>query len=98
MVVIPKKDFPKLLNPMGLKRGDVVELEVADANGDFIMLDPATLKLKIVRDPNEIREPIEKQPKPKAPSMANMPLPDLKSMIQNPAPAPAPMPPMPPMK
>lgn len=98
MLVIPKKDFPKDLNALGLKRGDVIEIEVADATLDFITLDPATLKLKMMRDPLEAREPIVKMPKPKKDSMANMPLPDLKSMIQNPpapAPAAAPLPPMP---
>jgi len=103
MLVIPKKDFPKMLNPVGLKRGDTVEIEIGDVSPDFITLDPTTLKLKAMRDPMEPREPLVKQPKPKAPaapSMAHMPLPALKSMIQNPAPAPAPAPaarPLPPM-
>lgn len=84
MLVIPKKDFPKDLNSVGLKRGDVIEIEVGEATPDFITLDPTTLKLKIMRDPLEPREPIMKTPKPKAPSLANMPLPDLKAQLQNP--------------
>lgn len=92
MLVIPKKDYPKGLNPIGLKRGDIVEIEIGESTPDFITLDPATLKLKAMRDPMEPREPLVKLPKPKAPSMAKMPLPALKSMIQNPTPAPAPMP------
>lgn len=97
MIVIPKKDFPKQLNPMGLKRGDKVELEIGDVSPDFITLDPATLKLGAVRAPGEPREPLVKMPKPKNPS--TMPLPDLKSMIQKPpmAPPPAVGPVVPPM-
>lgn len=100
MLVIPKKDFPKDLNPLGLKRGDVVEIEIGDANTDFITLDPSTLKLKAMRDPAEVREPLVKQPKPKKDTMATMPLPALKAHIQNPAPAPAPaaLPPSMPLK
>lgn len=102
MLVIPKKDFPKLLNPIGLKRGDIVEIEVGDASPDFITLDPSTLKLNVMRDPTEPREPLVKVPKAKP--LHNMPMPDLKTMIQKPpmAPPPAPMTPppapMPPMK
>ncbi len=96
MLVIPKRDYPKDLNPMGLKRGDKIEIEVGEVSPDFITLDPATLKLTGMRDPGEIREPLVKMPKPKQPTMANMPLPNLKSMIQQPMtppPAAAPMPP-----
>lgn len=100
MLIIPKKDFPKDLNPLGLKRGDKVELEIADSTPDYITIDPSSLKLKMVRDLNENRPPLVK-PK-KVSNTASMPLPALKSMIQNPpAPAPAgpaPMPPMPPAK
>lgn len=97
MLVIPKKDYPKDLNPLGLKRGDIIEIEIGDSTPDFITLDPASLKLKAMRDISEPREPIMKMPKPKKdPSMANMPLPDLKTMIQNPTPPPAPAPILPP--
>lgn len=100
MLIIPKKDFPKSLNPIGLKRGDIIEIEIGDATPDFITLDPATLKLNVMRNPGEPREPLVKISKPKAPAM--MPLPDLKTMIQKPMPpmappaasAPAPMPPV----
>lgn len=98
MLIIPKKDFPKMLNPLGLKRGDIVEIEVGDASPDFITLDPATLKLNVMRDPNEPRDPLMKQPKPKSDTTASMPLPDLKSMIQAPPMAPPAAAPMPPMK
>lgn len=102
MLVIPKKDFPKLLNPVGLKRGDKVEIEIGEVSPDFITLDPSTLKLDAVRNPMEHREPLVKASKPK---MSTMPLPDLKNMIQKPpmlpppstspmTPPPAPMPPM----
>ena|SRR5579862_7058529 len=103
MLVIPKKDYPKGLNPMGLKRGDKIELEVGDVSPDYITLDPSTMKLNGVRDLTEPREPLIKIPKPKA-NMANMPLPALKSAIQNPPMTPpaaaptTPPPSMPPMK
>lgn len=104
MLVIPKKDFPKMLNPMGLKRGDRVEIEVGDVSPDFITLDPATLKLNGMRDMTEPREPLVKMPKPKP--LHTMPMPDLKNMIQQPpmpnagaapmpSPTSAPMPPAP---
>lgn len=99
MLVIPKKDFPKLLNPMGLKRGDKVEIEIGEATPDFITLDPSTLKLHGMRDMAEPREPLVKVSKPK--NVGTMPMPDLKSMIQKPPMAPPmapPPPPMPPMK
>ena len=101
MLVIPKKDYPKDLNALGLKRGDVVQIEIGESTPDFITLDPSTMKLTAMRDATEPREPLVKMPKPKAPSMANMPLPALKAQIQNPpmsAPAAAPLPPMPPVK
>jgi hypothetical protein len=97
MLVIPKKDYPKGLNPIGLKRGDIIEIEVGESTPDYITLDPTTIKLKMMRDPLEPREPLAKLPKPKAPSMAEMPLPDLKTMIQNPpsvGPATPPVPPI----
>jgi len=101
MLVIPKKDFPKSLNPLGLKRGDVIEIEIGEASPDFITLDPSTLKLNVMRNPAEPREPLVKIPKPK--TMANMPLPDMKTMLQKPSmPSAAPMTPppaaMPPIK
>lgn len=80
MLIIPKKNFPPDLNPLGLKRGDVVEIEVSDATQDYITLDPVTLKLNALRNPHEQREPLVKQHKPK--NAAQLPLPDLKSMIQ----------------
>lgn len=99
MLVIPKKDFPKMLNPVGLKRGDIVEIEIGEASPDFITLDPSTLKLNVMRNPAEPREPLVKVPKPK--NAGTMPMPDLKAMIQKPpmappavAPASAPMPPL----
>lgn len=103
MLVIPKKDFPKELNPLGLKRGDVVQIEIGESTPDFITLDPLSLKLTLVRDPNEPRESAIKEPKPKKDSLSSMPLPDLKMMLQNP-PMPGPeatppvLPPMPPVK
>lgn len=81
MLIIPKKDFPKTLNPLGLKRGDIIEIEIGDASPDFLTLDPSTLKLNVMRDPNEMREPLMKAAKK---TTASMPLPDLKSMIQAP--------------
>lgn len=83
MLVIPKKDFPKGMNPLGLKRGDIVEIEIGDATIDYITLDPTSMRLKAMRDPMESREPLMKIPKPKT-DMANMPLPDLKAALQNP--------------
>lgn len=95
MLVIPKKDFPKGLNPLGLKRGDIVEIEIGDATTDYITLDPMSVRLKVMRDPMESREPLLKVPKPKE-TMANMPLPDLKAAIQNP-PTPPAVPPVQPL-
>jgi hypothetical protein len=99
MLVIGKKDYPKDLNPLGLKRGDVIQLEVADATTDFITVDPATLKLLTVRDAAEPRDPIIKEPKPKKmDTLATMPLPDLKMALQNPPmPGPVEKPALPPM-
>lgn len=95
MLVIPKKDYPKDLNALGLKRGDVIQIEVGDSTPDFITLDPSTMKLTVMRDATEPREPIVKQPKPKADSLASMPLPDLKMALKNPPmPAPVAMPPV----
>ena len=86
MLMIPKHDLdPKLNLEGGLKRGDKVELEIADVTPMGITLDSRTLKLHSVRDIHEQREPIVKPSKAK--NTAHMPLPDLKSMIQNPAPA-----------
>lgn len=97
MLVIPKKDFPKGLNPLGLKRGDIVEIEIGDATPDYITLDPLSVRLKVMRDAMEQREPIMKMPKPKPETMASMPLPDLKAAIQNPPTPPAASPTPPPM-
>jgi hypothetical protein len=101
MIMVNKHDLdPKLNLEGGLKRGDKVELEIADVSPMGITLDPKTLKLHSVRDINEAREPIVKPTKSK--SAATMPLPDLKSMLQKPMPAPAAAPvippPMPPVK
>jgi len=95
MIMVNKHDLdPKLNLEGGLKRGDKVELEIADVSPMGITLDPKTLKLHSVRDINEPREPIVKPVKSK--STATMPLPDLKSMLQKPLPASAPiMPPAP---
>jgi hypothetical protein len=86
MVVLPKKEWPKELNSAGLKRGDIVQMEVADSTPEYISVDPSTLKLHQVRNPVENREPIMK---PKKQNAANMPLPALKNMLPN-APMPAP--------
>lgn len=101
MLMISKEQLDPKLNIMGLKRGDKVEIEIADVTPMGITLDPRTIKLDAPRDMMEPREPLMKQPKQK--NMAKMPLPDLKTMLQHPpmAPAPvapAPMPPMPPAK
>ena len=101
MLMIPKHDLdPKLNLEGGLKRGDKVELEIADVTPMGITLDSRTLKLHSIRDLNEHREPIIKPSKSK--NTANMPLPALKSMIQNLAPVAAPVapptPPLPPVK
>lgn len=104
MLMVNKHDLDPKLNLMGLKRGDKIEIEIADVSPMGITLDPHTIKLDMVRDPNEPREPIVKPSKPK--TMANMPLPALKTMVQHPMPAPmappmappAPAPVMPPMK
>lgn len=95
MLMINKHDLDPKLNHMGLKRGDRVEIEIADVSPMGFTLDPKTIKLSAVRDLEEVREPLVKQPKPK--TMANMPLPDLKTMIQ-PPPSITPAPPMPPLK
>jgi hypothetical protein len=100
MLMVNKHDLDPKLNIMGLKRGDKVELEIADVSPMGFTLDPKTLKLNEVRDLNEVREPLVKASKPK--NTANMPLPALKNMIQKPMPAPmappavAPAPVMPP--
>lgn len=102
MLMVNKHDLDPKLNLMGLKRGDKIEIEVADVTPMGLTLDPRTIKLDEVRDVNEAREPIMKQPKPK--NMATMPLPALKDMVQHPMPMPAPAPvkpamaPMPPVK
>jgi hypothetical protein len=88
MLMVNKHDLDPKLNLMGLKRGDKVEIEIADVSPMGFTLDPKTIKLDEMRDPNEIREPLMKTPKPK--TAANMPLPDLKSMLQQPSPVPAP--------
>jgi hypothetical protein len=62
------------------------------------------MKLTLVRDTGEPREPILKEKKPKtADSLSSMPLPDLKMMLQNPVmpgpeATPPAVPPMAPMK
>ena len=96
MLMVNKHELDPKLNIMGLKRGDKVEIEIADVSPMGITLDTKTIKLDEMRDPNEPREPLVKQPKIK--SAANIPLPDLKQMIQNPAPMPVMPPPMPPVK
>jgi hypothetical protein len=100
MLMVNKHDLDPKLNIMGLKRGDKVELEIADVSPMGFTLDPKTLKLHEVRDLNEIREPLMKAPKAK--TAATMPLPALKNMIQNPAPVVPPvvppMAPLPPVK
>jgi len=95
MLMINKHDLDPKLNHMGLKRGDRVEIEIADVSPMGFTLDPKTIKLSAVRDLEEVREPLVKQPKPK--TAANMPLPDLKTMIQPPAPV-VPPPQMPPVR
>jgi len=94
MLMVNKHDLDPKINLMGLKRGDKIELEVADVTPMGFTLDPKTVKLTAVRDEAEQREPLVKPSKPK---LGTMPLPALKSMIQHPMPAPV-MPPMPPMK
>ena len=93
MLMVNKHDLDSKINLAGLKRGDKIEIEIADVSPMGFTLDPRTIALTQVRDPLEEREPIVKPPKPK---LNSMPLPDLKSMIQTPA-APE-LPPMPPMK
>jgi len=88
MLMVNKHDLDPKLNLMGLKRGDKVEVEIADVSPMGFTLDPKTIKLDEMRDPDEIREPLMKATKPK--TAASMPLPDLKSMIQQPSPVPAP--------
>jgi hypothetical protein len=94
MILVHKHDLdPKLNLEGGLKRGDKVEIEIADVSPMGIVLDPKTLKLHAIRDLHEQREPLVKPSK----SKATMPLPDLKNMIQPTPPAAAPVaPPMPP--
>lgn len=99
MIMVNKHDLdPKLNLEGGLKRGDKVEIEIADVSPMGIVLDPKTLKLHAIRDLHEQREPLVKPTK----SKATMPLPDLKNMIQAPpaaAPVAPPMAhPMPPVK
>lgn len=86
MIMVNKHDLDSKLNLMGLKRGDKIEIEIADVTPMGLTLDPRTIKLDEVRDLNEPREPIVKVSKPK--NMANMPLPALKTMVQHPTPAP----------
>lgn len=99
MIIVNKQDLDSKLNHLALKRGDKIEIEIADVNPMGLLLDPKTIKLDEMRDPEEAREPLTKAPKAK--SMAQMPLPDLKNMIQNPmpavpvAPSAAPVPPAP---
>ena len=88
MLMVNKHDLDPKINHMGLKRGDKVEIEIADVSPMGLTLDPRTIKLDEMRDPNEQRESLVKQPKQK--NMANMPMPDLKSMIQKPIPVPPP--------
>jgi hypothetical protein len=96
MILVHKHDLDPKLNLEGLKRGDKVELEIADVSPMGIVLDSKSLKLHSLRDLNEPREPIVKPSKEK--STATMPLPALKNMIQTP-PAAAPVtPPAPPVK
>ena len=92
MLMVNKHDLDPKLNHMGLKRGDKVEIEIADVTPMGFTLDPRTIKLDEMRDPNELREPLVKQPKQK--TMANMPLPALKNMIQKPISAPVTPPPI----
>ena len=92
MLMVNKHDLDPKINIMGLKRGDKVEIEIADVTPMGLTLDPKTIKLNEMRDPSETREPLVKQPKPK--TMANMPLPALKTMIQKPMPAPVTPPPI----
>lgn len=82
MLMVNKHDLDPKLNLMGLKRGDKIEIEIADVTPMGITLDPRTIKLDQVRDIMEEREPLVKPPKPK--SMSAMPLPELKNMIQMP--------------
>lgn len=89
MLMVNKHDLDPKLNLEGLKRGDKVEIEIADVSPMGITLDPRTIKLDQMRDPMEERAPLVKPSKSK--SAAHMPLPDLKSMIQKPPMAP-PMP------
>jgi hypothetical protein len=99
MILVHKHDLDPKLNLEGLKRGDKVEIEIADVSPMGLVLDSKTLKLNSIRDLHEHREPIVKPTKEK--STAHMPLPDLKTMIQNPpaaAPVAPPTPPMPPAK
>lgn len=90
MIMVNKHDLDPKMNLMGLKRGDKIEIEIADVTPMGLTLDPRTIKLDEVRDPNEPREPIVKPPKPK--NAATMPLPALKSMVQHPMPLPPPPP------
>lgn len=94
MLMVNKHDLDPKLNLMGLKRGDKIQVEIADVTPMGFTLDPKTVSLTEMRDVAEPREPIMKTPKPK---LNSMPLPDLKSMIQHPMPA-APVMPPPPMK
>lgn len=92
MIMVNKHDLDSKLNHMALKRGDKIVIEIADISPMGFTLDPKTIKLDEMRDPTEEREPLTKIPKPK--SMAQMPLPDLKTMIQQPPATPNPAAPM----
>lgn len=95
MILVHKHDLDPKLNLEGLKRGDKIEIEIADVSPMGLVLDSKTLKLHELRDVKEPRAPIIKPAKEK--TMASMPLPALKDMIQKPIPAPV-LPPVPPMK
>ena len=94
MLMVNKHDLDPKMNHMGLKRGDKVEIEIADVTPMGFTLDPRTIKLDEMRDPNEPRESLVKQSKPK--NAATMPLPALKTAIQPPMPAAMPPKAMPP--
>jgi hypothetical protein len=88
MIMVQKSDLDPKLNLEGLKRGDRVEMEIDSVTPMGLTVDPKTLKLNGVRDLTEPRAPLVKPPKVK--NAANMPLPALKNMIQQPMPNPMP--------